>query len=155
MFRRIPTAPFLAACGLAALLPAFAAAGPTVVEAGQTLSLSADLVLTGDDTLDVRGTPEKRCVLAGNGHRVRTAGTWTGSVRVRHCDVRGLGGPATLSADGSRIAAEFPALDLTAAGTGSIVIEHCDFDASAAVHVRNDGTSTTTFRANTIRENTL
>jgi hypothetical protein len=152
--RHIPIPAALVVCGLVVLLPVTAAAGP-VVEAGQTLSLKEDLVLSGSDVLDIRGTPEMRCTLAGNGHRIRTAGTWTGSVRIRHCDVRGLGAPATLSADGSRIGTEFPALDLTSGGTGSVVIEHCDFDGCAAVHVRNDGTSTTTFRANTLRENTL
>jgi hypothetical protein len=69
--------------------------------------------------------------------------------------VRQLGAPAKLNNDGSRIAAEFPALDLTITGKGTLVVEHCVFDESAAVHVRNDGASTTTFRANTIRENTL
>src|SRR5262249_6770914 len=82
-------------------------------------------------------------------------GTWSGSVRIRHCDVHQLGAPARMTDDNSRIAAEFPALELTISGKGTLVVEHCVFDESAAVHVQNDGESTTTFRANTIRENTL
>jgi hypothetical protein len=149
MSRAIPIAVVLA------LLPAPAAAGTTVVEAGQTLTLTEDLVLTGDDGLDVRGTADRPCTLVGNGHVVRSKGAWTGTVRVRHCAVRGLGAAAKLTDDGRRIAAEFPALDLTVTGRGSLVAEHCDFDASGAVHVRNDGESATTFRGNTIRDTTL
>jgi hypothetical protein len=145
---------FLMACGLVALLPLPAVADQTV-EAGQTLALKEDLVLTGHDVLDMKGTPENRCTLIGNGHQIRSKGEWTGSVRLRYCDVRGLGAPAKLTADGTRIAAEFPALDLTISGKGTLVVEHCVFDASAAVHVQNDGESTTTFRGNTILENTL
>src|SRR5262245_57560140 len=114
MYRRLPTAALLTACGLVALLPTPAVTDPTV-EAGQTLTLKEDLVLSGDDVLEIKGTAEKRCKLVGNGHRIRSKGQWTGSVRIRHCDVSKLGAPAKLTDDKSRIAAEFPALDLTAA----------------------------------------
>src|SRR4051794_26175818 len=43
-----------------------------VVEPGQTLTLDEDLVLAGNDSLEVRGTPEKRCTLVGNNHRIRS-----------------------------------------------------------------------------------
>jgi hypothetical protein len=148
------TVPLLAAALLAALPPAPALATHTVA-AGGTLVLKEDLVLTGKDVLDIKGTPDRRCTLVGNGHRIRSEGAWTGSVRIRHCDVRRLGGPPRLSADGSRIAAELPALDLTASGKAEVVVEHCDLDECAAVHVRNGGESTTHFRHNTIRESTL
>jgi len=153
MFRRLLTAALLVACGLVAL-PAPAVTNQ-VIEAGQTLTLKEDLVLTGDDVLEIKGTADKRCAIVGNGHRIRSKGKWTGSVRIRHCDVRGLGAPAKLTDDKSRIAAECPAIDLTIAGKGSLVVEHCVFDESAGVHVTNDGNSTTTFRDNTIKENTL
>src|SRR5262245_10699742 len=126
-----------------------------IVEAVQTLALKEDLVLTGAESVDIQGTPERRCTLLGNGFRIRTKGPWTGSVRIRHCDVRGLGAAARLTDDGRRIAAEFPALDLTITGKGALIVEHCVFDESAAIHVQNDGESMTTFRGNTILENTL
>jgi hypothetical protein len=145
------------ALSLAVVLAAAAPAGAAnvVVGPGQTLSLTEDVVLTGADVLEVNGTPERGCTLAGNGHTIRTRGEWTGAVRLRHCLVRGLGAEARLTADGRRIAREFPALDLTATGRACVVIEHCDFDACAAVHVRNDGDSTTAFRFNTLRDTTL
>jgi hypothetical protein len=144
----------LAALVLLALCETPAVADHTV-EAGQTLTLKEDLVLTGRDSLEVKGTPDRRCTIVGNGFCIRTRGEWTGSVRIRHCDLRRLGAPPRFTDDGRRIAAEFPALDLTITGKGQLVVEHCDLDESAAVHVRNDGESTTTFRANTVRENTL
>lgn len=125
------------------------------VEAGQTLALKEDLVLTGADSLEIKGTPDRRCTLLGNGHRIRTKGDWTGSVRIRNCDIHQLGAVAKLTDDGSRIATEFPAIDLAISGKGTLVVENCVFDESAAVHVQNDGESTTIFRGNTIKENTL
>src|SRR5438105_4267229 len=53
MYRRIPFAAFLFACALVALLPT-PAVTDNVVEAGQTLTLKEDLVLTGDDVLEIR-----------------------------------------------------------------------------------------------------
>jgi hypothetical protein len=126
-----------------------------VVNAGQTLALKEDLVLTGSESLDVKGEPGRRCKIVGNGFRIRSSGAWTGSVRIRHCDVQKLGAPAKFTDDGRRIATSFPALDLTITGKGALIVEHCDFDESAAIHVQNDGDSTTTFRANTIRDTTL
>src|SRR5262245_57171482 len=154
MHRRVLLPFLLAACGLMALLATRANADHTV-ESGETFVLKEDLFLTGNDVLDIKGTADRRCTLVGNGHRIRSQDQWTGSVRIRHCDVRGLGAPARLSDDRTRIAAEFPALDLTVSGKGMVLVEHCVVDESAAIHVRNDGESTTTFRGNTIRENTL
>ena len=44
-------------------LPASFAADHSV-EAGQTLTLTQDLVLGGNDVLEVKGTPDKRCTRA-------------------------------------------------------------------------------------------
>jgi hypothetical protein len=130
-------------CCLLVLSGAARAASRTL-RAGQVLGVSEDIVLTGDDTLDVQGTAEKPCRLDGNGQTIRTRGAWTGHVRVAHCEFRGLG------------SARAPALDLTAAGDGDrIVIEHCQFHACGAVHLNNDGTSATVFRHNTLRATSL
>lgn len=154
MCRPIVTAGLLLVFVLVALLPASASASQTI-EAGQTLSLKEDLVLTGSDVLEILGTAEKRCTLLGNGRRIRTDGEWTGAIRIHYCDVRRLGALPTFSAGGDRIGAEFPAFALSASGSSEVVIEHCIFDASSTTYVINNGNSTTTFRANTILENTL
>lgn len=144
---------------LAALCPLLfasaAAAADHVVEAGQTLALKNDLVLEGNDTLDIKGTPDQRCTLQGNGFRIRTADKWTGSLTIRHCDIRKLGAAAKLADDGSCIAAEYPALDVKARGAAAVVLEHCLFEESSSVHLQNDGDSTAALRHNTFSENTL
>src|SRR5262249_25376178 len=125
------------------------------IEAGQTLTLKEDLVLSSGDVLEIKGTADKRCTIVGNGHRIRTSCKWDGSVRIRHCDIRKLGAPPKLTDDKTRIAKEYPAIDLAIERKGSLVIENCVFDECAGVHVTNNGNSTTTFRGNTIKENTL
>jgi hypothetical protein len=154
MIRRLPPAALLAVCGLLALLPA-SAGKDRVIEAGQTMMLKEDLVLSGSDVLEIKGTTDKRCTIVGNGHCIRSACKWGGSVRIRHCDIRKLGAPPKLTDDKTRIAEEFPAIDVMILHKGSLVVENCVFDECAGVHVTNDGNSTTTFRGNTIKENTL
>jgi hypothetical protein len=128
----------------AALFPAAAPATVHTVPAGETLTLKEDLVLSGDDVLEVQGTAAKRCTVVGNGHTIRTAGKWTGRVRILHCDCRGLG------------TATKPGLDLVAAGEGEqIVVGHAVFDACGPVRLNNAGNSATAFRHNTIRETAL
>jgi hypothetical protein len=142
--------------GLGLLAPGTVAyAASHVLEAGQTLNLKEDLVLTGDDVLDVRGTADKPCTIVGDNHQIRSDGKWTGSVKIRHCALRKLGAAPKLADDGQRLAREFPALDLKVAGAGSIVIEQCSFDESSSIHVQTDDKSTAAFRGNTIPENSI
>ena len=53
------------------LSPLWSLAANHVIEAGKSHTLTADLVLTGDDVLEVRGTAEKPCTLIGNNHRMQ------------------------------------------------------------------------------------
>ena len=95
--RRVQSAALLTLC-LTSPLPK-AAAESVVVEAGKTHTLTADLVLNGDDVLDIRGTADKPCVLVGNRHRIRSGPKWTGTLRITHCTIRDLGGwPAVTKA---------------------------------------------------------
>ena len=102
------------------------ALGDTIIEAGQTLTLTEDLVLSGSDTLDIRGTPDRRCVIVGNGHRIRTQEKWTGRVRITSCDVRSLGTD------------KLHALEVKAAGKADILLDRCSFDGSGSVWIRSD-----------------
>jgi hypothetical protein len=110
-----------------------------VLKAGQVLGVAEDIVLSGEDILEVQGTAAKPCRLDGNGQQIRTQPDWQGWIKIKHCEFRGLG------------SAKKPALDLTATVAGDrIVIEHSEFHASGAVHVANEGTSATVFRHNTL-----
>lgn len=117
-----------------------ARAASRTLRPGEVLGVSEDLVLSGDDVLDLRGTPERPCRVDANGQTIRTRGDWTGRIVARHCEFRGLG------------SATAPALDLAAAGDGeAIVIEQSMFHACGAVHLANHGNSATVFRGNHLR----
>src|SRR5437016_3868761 len=87
-----------------ALLPGSGEAASRILKAGQVLGVSEDLVLTGDDVLEVNGTAEKPCRIDANGQQIRTTPNWKGHIRVRHCEFRSLG------------TATKPALDIVAGG---------------------------------------
>ena len=80
-----------------------AGAAPVTIAAGQTYTLSADLTLSGADTLDANGTPSSPCIIVGNGHAIVTK-ILTGHLKIQNCKFQGLGGTMETS----------PALDLTA-----------------------------------------
>ena len=129
-------------CALTIAVPA--EAGSRTLKPGEVWGVGEDFVLSGDDVLDAQGTAERPCQIAGNGDTIKTAAGWRGRVVLRHCEIRGMGG------------ARKPALDLTASGEGDqIVIEHCDFLASGAVHLNNQQKSATMFRGNTIHANSM
>jgi hypothetical protein len=137
--RRWLSAVRVGACALALLLPAQGSATSRTLKAGQVLGVGEDIVLTGDDVLEVQGTAAKPCRIDGNGQQIRTSRDWRGRVKVTWCEFRGLG------------SARKPALDLTAAGDGDqIVIEHSTFHACGAIHLANEGNSATLFRHNTL-----
>ncbi|OAI45210.1 hypothetical protein AYO44_13050 [Planctomycetaceae bacterium SCGC AG-212-F19] len=132
----------LAICWLLTGNPHAAEAAPTVIEAGQTHTLREDLVLDGDDVLEIRGTAEKPCTLIGDKHRIRSGAKWTGSLKITHCLIKQLGATAS------------PGIDVKAAGKGGVLIENCTFDACSAIHFQNDDNSTANFRNNTVLDNT-
>ena len=114
------------------------------LQPGERLAISEDFILSGDDVLEINGTAEKPCRIDGNGNGFKTAGKWTGRIKVTHCEIRGLGSAAK------------PAFDITATGEGDkIAIEHCAFHASGAIHVANTEKSATVFRHNTIQEDSV
>jgi hypothetical protein len=130
-----------------------ARAAPLIVEAGQTYTLHEDVILSADDVLEVRGTPEKPCVLVGNRHRIRSGGKWTGSLKITHCTIRDLGGLPRRAADDRVQGPGEAAFDLKVTGKGSVVIEHCTLDACSALHLQTDEASTASFRHNRVLEN--
>src|SRR5947208_2968745 len=124
--------PGILVCTLLCLSPASGWAASRTLKAGEVLGVSEDIVLTGDDVLEVQGTAEKPCRLDGNGQQIRTRGEWRGRVKIDHCEFRGLGSMKS------------PALDLTSTGDGDrVIIEHSEFHACGAIHLANEGNSAT------------
>lgn len=130
------------AAGACLVLLAFSGAGRAAsrtLRPGEIMGVSEDIVLSGEDFLDIQGAPDKPCRLDGNGQQIRTQPDWQGRIKIAHCEFRGLG------------SAVKPALDLTAtAADECIVIEHSAFHACGAIHVANEGASATVFRRNTV-----
>jgi hypothetical protein len=144
------------ACCLLVIPSSPVSAAPVVVEAGQTLTLTEDLVLNGTDTLEIKGTAGKPCTLVGNRHRVRTGDNWTGSLRITHCTIKDLGGLPKRGETTGLITGNGPAaFDLKAGGTGEVTIENCTLDACSAVHLQTNGTATAAVRNNTILDTSV
>ena len=99
---RITTFTLLASSSLFTLA-ALASAANTTVAAGQTLTLTENLQLTGSDTLEVNGTADKPCIIEGNGFEItnkpkdlpRNARPpeWSGHVKLTYCTLHSLGKP--------------------------------------------------------------
>lgn len=140
-------------CALLLARPAVAEA--IVVAAGETHSLSADLVLRGDDVLRIEGTAEKPATLRGNRHRLLAEEKWSGSVQIKHCRIVELGGLPKRDA-ANLVSGPGPnAIDLKVAGKGTVAIEYCTFDGCAAVRLQLDGSSAAKFCFNTVLESTV
>jgi len=125
-----------------------------VVEAGATLDLTEDLVLSGQETMDVRGTAEKRCTIRGNRHRIRTSGDWSGRLRIAHCDLVELGDVPIFTPQG-RLGSQAHALELTAVKDAEIAVDHATFRACSSVSLRVEGTSAVRFCDNVSREDSI
>jgi hypothetical protein len=134
---------FLLSLSVAAL----ASAAEHKLAPGKTLSLSEDLVLSGDDTLAFIGTADEPCKIVGEGHQIRTAENWRGTFTMQHCRCEGLGKDT--------FKPEFHAINIRAAGEAKVTIEHCVFDACAGISVNNGGQSTTAFRYNRVLESSI
>jgi hypothetical protein len=144
------------ACCLLMIPLSIAPAAPVVVEAGQTYTLTEDLVLAGADTLEIKGTAEKPCTLVGGRHRIRSQGGWTGTAKISHCTVQELGGLQKRSDTTGLITGNgLPALDLKVGGKGDVTLENCTFDACSAIHLQTNDESTASIRNNTILDTSV
>src|SRR5262249_13168194 len=120
-----------------------------------THALPKDLVLDGDDVLEIRGSREKPCVLVGNRHHIRSGPKWTGSLRITHCTIRALGSLPRRAASGLVSRPGAAAFGARVAGKGSITVEHCTFDACSGIRLHTDGASTASFRYNTVLDSSV
>jgi hypothetical protein len=103
--------------------------------------LTADIVLRGNDSLDISPGNSGPCRLVGNGFGIRSEGDWTGELSIRNCQVDALGSATT------------EAISVTVLAGGAVTIEGTTFGRSGAIHITNEGDSTTTFRDNVIDAN--
>ena len=109
--------PLFAACWVLTFTPA-APAASIIIEAGQTHTLQQDLVLDGDDVLEI-ARHRRQAVHAGRQPARRSARGRAGPVRWSSgtAPSRDSGRPPSCD-HGRVVAAEFPALDAEASGQG-------------------------------------
>jgi MYXO-CTERM domain-containing protein len=119
-----------------------AEAASVTIQAGQTYTLSADLVLNGADNLDANGTTASPCTIVGNGHGI-IGRSLTGHVKIENCILQGLGGTQDSQ----------PAIDLTAQGSASLSITGSTFDACGTIQYHVNGSATATFNNNLLKDN--
>jgi hypothetical protein len=125
-------------------LSASVSAASRSLKPGEIWGMAEDFVLSGEDVLEVHGTPEKLCRIDANGGSIRTAKDFKGKVILEYCEVRSLG------------TAKTPALDLTASGDGEqITVDHCDFHACGSIYLTNEGNSATVFSHNRLRASSM
>jgi hypothetical protein len=121
-----------------------ARAADTTVAPGATLTLTADVMLSGTDTFVAGAAAGARCAIHGAGHTIRSAEEgWTGTFTMNNCDVDGMG------------TADEPAIFLFATGTASIAIDGSRFASSGLLRFNLDGAASLSFRGNTIEASGL
>jgi len=130
------------AAGVAGLLAWFglcrpAAAADTTVAPGASLALSADLVLTGTDSL-LAGGAGPACQIDGQMHGISTAAGWTGTIRIVGCNVTRLG-TETLAA-----------IDVASGAGATFDVEGTTLDASGQITIGTGADISFLFRGNTI-----
>ncbi|HEV8246671.1 MAG TPA: hypothetical protein VGP93_12925, partial [Polyangiaceae bacterium] len=115
--------------------------GGTGGQALATSELGADIVLTGDDMLELGG--DGPCVIEGHGHSIRSISPWHGHVLLRDCTLIGLGSE------------QAPSIELAMDEMAWTKIEGCTFDGSGRVWLENNFDSTSAFTGNTILDSAL
>jgi hypothetical protein len=120
-----------------------ARAADVTITAGAEQTLSADLVLTGPDSLTAGAAGGARCKIHGAGHRIASTSPWTGAVSITNCDVDGLGN------------AQQPGIDLTGSASASVTIQGTTFSMSGQVSLVLADAMSVAFRGNTLGADTL
>ena len=141
-------APWAALAAAAVLLAAPAArATDTVVPAGQSLTLTADLVLQPTDTFTAGDASGARCAIHGAGHSITSVDDMTmpflGTLAIHNCDIDGLG------------LAGAPAISLTTAGSAAVTIAGSTFSMSGSVKLEIDVHTSVVFAGNTIAKDSV
>jgi len=111
---------------------------------GPHRQLDADLVLSGNTSLEIIGTANARALITTrNGSRIRSSADWTGHLTIRHADIIGLG------------SMDVPGIQVTANGSNTIEISNSVFDRCGPPQLTANGQAPVIFRGNTLQPNTL
>jgi len=106
-----------------------------------TVSLSGDVVLAGSQNYELVGAPGARIRLEGNGHRILSTSSWSGTLRLVDVDVFGFGQLA------------HPDAGIAVSTSGSVQVERCVFEATNALSLTLRGSAGAVVRGNQFRSN--
>ncbi|HWP05234.1 MAG TPA: right-handed parallel beta-helix repeat-containing protein [Polyangiaceae bacterium] len=104
------------------------------------VELDADVVLSGSTAYELSGTPNGRIRLNGNGHRIVSQGSASGTLTLTYVDAFGLGPADEPGTSGIDVAT-----------SGAIVIDNSTFDTSNTLSFKANGTAS--IRNNLFRSN--
>jgi hypothetical protein len=109
-----------------------------------TMTLTSDLVLSGNMNFELIGTADKPAVLTStNGSRIHSAGGWTGHLKIQHADIIGLG------------KMDVPGIEVTVGGNNALEISDSIFDACGPPKLGAEGQATIAFNRNMLSPNIL
>ncbi len=114
-----------------------------VASSGPVYNLTADMVLSGTQSMNYVGTPSNHCTVNGNGFQIRSASGFTGTLNISYCDINNLG------------TATNPGINVTTNGNGSIQLIGNVWEKFGTVAVGANDTAQLVIRNNEFRENTL
>jgi len=115
-----------------------------VAPTGPAMDLASDLVLSGNTSFELIGTPTARALLtSSNGSRIRSAAGWTGHLTIRNADVIGLG------------KLDVPGIEVTVKGTSAIEITGSVFDRCGPPLLTANDQAPVTISGNTFQPNIL
>ncbi|HEX3481446.1 MAG TPA: hypothetical protein VHT91_40815, partial [Kofleriaceae bacterium] len=107
-----------------------------------TMTLTSDVVLSGNMNFELIGTADKPAVLTStNGSVIRSANGWTGHLKIQHADIIGLGSMTKHS------------FDVAVAGSNALEISDSIFDGCGPPYLGANGQATIAFNRNTLQPN--
>jgi len=111
---------------------------------GHVMTLTSDLVLSGNTSFELIGTADQPAVLTStNGSRIRSADGWTGHLKIQHADIIGLG------------KMDVPGIEVTVGGNNALEISDSIFDACGPPKLGAEGQATIAFNRNTLQPSIL
>ncbi|HET6282141.1 MAG TPA: right-handed parallel beta-helix repeat-containing protein [Polyangia bacterium] len=139
----IRSRPLLSALLFTCSVPSVVYAGSLTVGPGETVWLTADVILGNGDSVDAVGTADNRCTIFGGGFQIKTAPDTqleTGHVNIRYCTLTEVG-------DAGK-----PAIDVQFGADTDFTMSDSTVDASGMIHIFSTDRATVLFRRNLLKD---
>jgi hypothetical protein len=132
-------ATFASFAAFALALEGSAAAADTTVAPGQTLTLTADIVLSGTESFVAGMAGGARCTIDGATHSLVAAADWAGRIDISDCDLKNMG------------TAQVAGVNVMGTADGAIFhVQNTTFGVSGEIDIQSFSEIDFSFRNNTI-----